>query len=117
MPTDEEKRRIEPICKNSFKFMAKINVENTKITIISVEEKDYISLIDMVNAKKSESRVADIIKNQMRARYTLEFLGTWEKINNLDFKVVEFDHFKSQAGLYNFVLNVLEWIKKPMRQV
>jgi len=77
--------------------MAKINVENAEITIITVEERDYISLTDMANAKVSVSRAADIIKNWLRNRYTLEFLGTWEQINNPDFKVVEFDHFISQA--------------------
>jgi len=92
--------------------MAKINVKNAEITIISVDEKDYISLTDMANAKESESRAADIIKNWLRNRYTLEFLGVWEQINNPDFKVVEFDHFKSQAGLPSFVLSVSEWIDK-----
>jgi hypothetical protein len=92
--------------------MAKINVQESEITIISVAEKDYISLTDMANAKESESRAADIIKNWLRNRYTLEFLGTWESINNPRFKVVEFDHFKSQAGLPSFVLSVSEWIEK-----
>ena len=92
--------------------MAKINVENSEITIISIEERDYISLTDMANAKESESRAADIIKNWLRNRYTLEFLGTWEQINNPTFKVVEFDHFKTQAGLPSFVLSVSEWIEK-----
>jgi hypothetical protein len=66
----------------------------------------------MANAKESESRAADIIKNWLRNRYTLEFLGTWELINNPNFKVVEFDHFKTQAGLPSFVLSVSEWIEK-----
>jgi KilA-N domain len=92
--------------------IAKIKVENTEITIISVEERDYISLTDMANAKESQSRAADIIKNWIRNRYTLEFLGTWEQIHNTNFKVVEFDHFKSQAGLPSFVLSATEWIKK-----
>ena len=92
--------------------MAKINVQNAEITILSVEERDYISLTDMANAKESESRAADIIKNWLRNRYTLEFLGVWEQINNPCFKVVEFDHFKSQAGLPSFVLSVSEWIEK-----
>jgi hypothetical protein len=92
--------------------MAKIHVKDTEITIISVEERDYISLTDMANAKESDSRAADIIKNWLRSRYTLEFLGTWEQINNSGFKVVEFDHFKSQAGLPSFVLSVSEWIDK-----
>ena len=92
--------------------MAKINVNNTEITIISLDEKDYISLTDMANAKETGSRAADIIKNWLRSRYTLEFIGTWEQINNPDFKVVEFDHFKSQAGLPSFVLSASEWIEK-----
>ena len=74
--------------------MSKINVRDTEITITSVDDNDYISLTDMANSKESESRAADIIKNWLRNRYTLEFLGTWEQINNPDFKVVEFDHFK-----------------------
>lgn len=92
--------------------MSKIKVENTEITIVTVEERDYISLTDMANAKESESRAADIIKNWLRTRYTLEFLGTWEQIHNPKFKVVEFDHFKMQAGLPSFVLSVSEWIEK-----
>ncbi len=92
--------------------MAKINVKDTEITIISVEEKDYISLTDMANAKESESRAADIIKNWLRTRYALEYLSTWEQINNSNFKVVVSDHFKMQAGLPNFVLSASEWIEK-----
>ena len=92
--------------------MAKIIVQNTDISIVSIDNQDYISLTDMANAKESESRAADIIKNWIRNRYTIEFLGTWERIHNPKFKVVEFDHFKSQAGLPSFVLSVSEWIEK-----
>ena len=46
----------------------------------------------MANGKQSESRAADVIKNWIRTRYTIEFLGTWEMIHNPNFKVVEFDH-------------------------
>jgi len=62
--------------------------------------------------KQSESRAADIIKNWIRTRYTIEFLGTWEMIHNPNFKVVEFDHFRMQAGLPSFVMSVSEWIEK-----
>ena len=86
--------------------MAKIKVQDTEISVVSFKEQDYISLTDMANAKESESRAADIIKNWLRNRYTIEFLGTWEMIHNPYFKVVEFDHFKMQAGLPNFVLSV-----------
>jgi len=92
--------------------MAKIVVQQTEITVVSVENQDYISLTDMANAKESESRAADIIKNWIRNRYTIEFLGTWEMIHNPNFKVVEFDHFKSEAGLPSFVMSVSEWIEK-----
>lgn len=92
--------------------MAKIKVQNNDITVLQQNEKDYISLTDMANAKESESRAADIIKNWIRNRYTIEFLGTWEMIHNPRFKVVEFDHFRRQAGLPSFVLSVSEWIEK-----
>ena len=92
--------------------MAKIKVQDSDITIINLNDKDYISLTDMANAKEGESRAADIIKNWLRNRYTLEFLGTWEMIHNPNFKVVEFDHFKSQAGLPSFVMSVSEWLEK-----
>ncbi len=86
--------------------MAKINVKDTKITIISVAEKDYISLTDMANAKISASRAADIIKNWLRNRYTLEFLSTWELINNPNFKVVEFDHFGFIYGEFAIIKRI-----------
>jgi len=92
--------------------MAKIKVENTEITVLSIEKRDYISLTDMANAKESESRAADIIKNWLRTRYAIEFLSVWEQINNPNFKVVESDHFKMQAGMPNFVLSASEWIEK-----
>ena len=92
--------------------MAIINVENTSVTILKENNEDYISLTDMANSKNGESRAADIIKNWIRTRFTLEFIGTWEIINNPCFKVVEFDHFKTQAGLPSFVLSVSEWIER-----
>ncbi len=92
--------------------MAKIIVQDTEITILSHNDKDYISLTDMANGKQDESRAADVIKNWIRTRYTIEFLGTWEMIHNPNFKVVEFDHFKMQAGLPNFTLSASEWIER-----
>ena len=92
--------------------MAKIIVQNTEITVVSHRGDDYISLTDMANGKQDESRAADVIKNWIRTRYTIEFLGTWEMIHNPGFKVVEFDHFKMQAGLPNFTLSASEWIEK-----
>ena len=90
----------------------KIIVQNTPITVLSLEEQDYISLTDMATAKEGDNRSADIIKNWLRNRYTIEFLGTWEVIHNPDFKVVEFDHFRMSAGLPSFVLSASEWIER-----
>ena len=73
---------------------------------------DYICITDMAVAKSDSSRAADVIKNWLRNRNTLEFLGTWEQIYNSDFKVVEFDHLKAEAGLHTFVLSASEWIDK-----
>lgn len=83
--------------------MATISVLNTDITVLNYNSHDYISLTDMASAKEGDSRAADIIKNWIRNRYTIEFLGTWEMIHNPGFKVVEFDHFRKQAGLPSFV--------------
>ncbi|MFR5786138.1 MAG: hypothetical protein ACLUHE_02695 [Christensenellales bacterium] len=59
----------------------------------------------MAKARTDAGRAADVIKNWLRTRSTLEFLGTWEIMYNPDFKVVEFDHFKSEAGLHTFTLS------------
>ena len=92
--------------------MANIIVQNTKVTILGLNGEDFISLTDMASAKSGENRSADVIKNWLRNRYTIEFLGTWEIIHNPNFKVVEFDHFRISAGLPTFVLSASEWIEK-----
>ena len=87
-----------------------ITVQDVEVTIITVDQKDYISLTNMAKARTDATRAADVIKNWLRTRNTLEFLGTWEMMYNPDFKVVEFDHFRSEAGLHTFTLSVKEWI-------
>ncbi len=89
-----------------------ITVEDTDITVFTKDTEDYICLTDMVKAKDGDSRAADVIKNWIRNRSTIEFLGTWELIDNPNFKVVEFDHFKKEAGLPTFVLSVSGWVEK-----
>jgi hypothetical protein len=89
-----------------------IQVQGTAISIIHKNNDDYICLTDIASAKEGQTRSADIIKNWIRTRTTLEFLGTWEQIYNPNFKVVEFDHFKMQAGLPSFVLSPGQWVEK-----
>lgn len=91
----------------------KIIVQGTEIAIFSdTNQQDFICLTDMVKSKENDSRAADIIKNWIRNRSTLEFLGTWESLYNPNFNVVEFDHFRKQAGLPTFTLSVSNWTNK-----
>lgn len=73
---------------------------------------DYICITDMAAAKSENSRAADVVRNWLRNRSTLEFLSTWEEIYNPDFKVFESEHFKKQAGLVVFTPSVSEWVDK-----
>ena len=91
--------------------MAKINVKGRDITIFNKEEADYICITDIARFKDSD-RTDDLIRNWLRNRNTIEYLGIWEQLNNPDFKPVEFDGFKKQAGLNSFTLTPKQWIEK-----
>ena len=89
--------------------MAKIVVNETEITIIEIDEKDYISLTDMV--KGIENGLA-LIEKWLRNKNTIEFLGIWEEIYNPNFNSPEFEGIKNAAGLNRFVMSVKQWIEK-----
>ena len=89
----------------------KILVQNTDITIKQVDKIDFISLTDIARSK-NPYEPKDVVKNWLRSRTTIEFLGLWEQINNSDFKGVEFDSFKKEAGLNSFTLSPSKWIEK-----
>ena len=91
--------------------MAKINVLNKEITLYTRDEEDYICITDIARYKNSD-RTDDLIRNWLRNRNTIEFLGIWEHLNNPNFKPVEFDGFKKQAGLNSFTLTPKQWIEK-----
>ena len=97
---------------NKSKKTALINVQNVDVAIMTINQNDYICLTDMAKARTDANRAADVIKNWLRTRSTLEFLGTWEVMYNPHFKVVEFDHFRGEAGLHTFTLSAKEWIEK-----
>jgi len=88
--------------------MAKINVKETEITVLQINNEDYISLTDMIKAKDGEFFVTSWLRN----RNTLEYIGIWEKVYNPDFNYVEFDIIKSQAGLNSFRVSVKDLIEK-----
>ena len=88
--------------------MAKITVKDTVVSVLKVNEEDYISLTDMLKAKDGDF----FFSNWLRNRNTVEFLGIWEQLNNPNFNCAEFDIIKSQAGLNNYRLSAKEWMEK-----
>lgn len=88
-----------------------IQVKGTVITVLSQKADDYISLTDIARYRDAE-RTDYIIQNWLRNRNTIEFLGVWERLNNPDFKPIEFDGFRKQAGLNSFILTAKQWIEK-----
>lgn len=89
--------------------MAKIKVQNTEVTVITYNDKDYISLTDMV--RNMENGPA-LIEKWLRNKNTVEFLGIWEEMYNPDFNSPEFEGIKNEAGLNRFVLSVKQWVEK-----
>ena len=88
-----------------------LTVKGADIRIITGKQQDYISLTDIVRYKKKE-RTDDLIRNWIRNRNTVEFIGIWEQLNNPDFNTVEFDGFRKKAGLNSFTLTPKQWIEK-----
>jgi hypothetical protein len=90
--------------------MKKINTQGIQIYTFKHHENDYISLTDIARYKNPHEP-KDVVKNWMRNYSTIEFLGVWERINNQDFKGVEFDSFKKAAGANSFTLSPQKWIE------
>ena len=87
--------------------MAKINVKQQDVTIIKINENDYISLTDIAKYKSDEP--AAVIANWLRNRNTIEYLGIWETLYNPFFKPLEFEEFRKEAGLNAFTLSPQKW--------
>ncbi|MDP2158854.1 MAG: KilA-N domain-containing protein, partial [Flavobacterium sp.] len=87
-----------------------INVKGTEIVLFTKGTEDYISITDIARHKNA-TEPKDVVKNWMRSRGTIEFLGLWEKIHNPNFKGVEFDSFMYEAGGNSFVLSPSKWIE------
>ena len=93
-----------------------IDVQNVKITISKEELDDYICITDIAKVKSNSSRAADVVRNWLRNRGTLEYLSVWEQIYNPAFKVFESEHFKKQAGLLTDIVNIgLHFFLKNVR--
>jgi hypothetical protein len=87
-----------------------IKVQEIVISISKIEQEDFISLTDMAKYKNAEPKTT--INNWLKNKKTIEYIGLWEKVNNPDFKGIEFDTFKNSAGLNSFTLSPKQWIEK-----
>lgn len=85
-------------------------VQNTIVSFTRIAQGDFISLTDIAKVKNPDEP-KDVVKNWLRSRSTIDFLGLWEQINNPSFKGVEFDSFKNQAGTNSFTLSPSKWIE------
>lgn len=99
-----------PLGHTEVETMSKIKVLERDVSIASIKDEDYISLTDIARYKNAE-HTDDLIRNWLRNRNTLEFLGIWERLNNPGFNPVEFDGIKKQAGLNSFTLTPKQWIE------
>ena len=89
-----------------------ITVQNVPIAVSAEELDDYICITNIAGAKSDQSRAADIIRNWLRNRTTLEYLSVWEQLYNPNFKVFESEHFKKRAGLLTFTPSISEWVEQ-----
>jgi hypothetical protein len=88
--------------------MAKITVKHTDVTIIKIDDADYISLTDIAKAKNPDANA--VIANWLRTRNTIEYLGIWEYLYNPNFKPLKFEGFKNEAGANAFTMSPQKWI-------
>jgi hypothetical protein len=88
-----------------------INVKGTEIILLSHRKDDYISLTDMAKYKNEEA-TGLVIAHWLSTRYTVDFLGIWERINNLNFNVTEFSNIRNETGTNGFILSSKQWIEK-----
>lgn len=84
-----------------------MNVQGKEIALTTINDADYISLTDMIKSEEGE----DHIRNWIRNKNTIEFLGIWETLNNPNFKGVEFDTFLHEAGSNRFNMTPRKWIE------
>ena len=90
--------------------MAKIVVKNSEIKTIKINEIDYICITDIAK-QKNPLEPKDVVKNWLRSKNTLEYLGLWEMLNNPNFKGVEFDPLLKEAGSNAFTMSPSRWIE------
>lgn len=90
--------------------MQTVNVKNTQIRTLKINNEDYICITDIAR-QKNPVEPKDVVKNWLRLKNTIEYLGLWEKLYNPDFKGVEFDPLYQEAGSNAFTMSPTRWIE------
>ena len=90
---------------------SELDVKGSRINVVRIDGYEYISLTDLAKTQNDEAP-ADVVKNWLRNKETISFLGVWEELNNENFKVVEFDQFKNDAGRHTFTMSPQKWIRE-----
>lgn len=90
--------------------MQTVNVKNTQIRTLKINNEDYICITDIAR-QKNPVEPKDVVKNWLRLKNTIEYLGLWEKLYNPDFKGVEFDPLYQEAGSNAFTMSPTRWVE------
>lgn len=93
------------------KMSKTIKIKGSEITIITADTQDYISITDIAKYKNAEA-TGLVISHWLSTRYTIEFMGLWEKLHNPDFNVTEFSNIRNESGSNGFVLSAKNWINR-----
>ena len=91
--------------------MHKITVKNVEIDVTGIGDEDFVNLTDIAKIVNPEFP-AYVVRNWMRLRATVEFLGIWEKLNNSNFNLTEFDQIRNESGSNAFVMTATKWVQK-----
>lgn len=91
--------------------MNKITVKNIEINVTGIGNDDFVNLTDIARIVNSEFP-AYVVRNWMRLRSTIEFLGIWEQLNNDNFNLTEFDQIRNASGFNAFVMTATKWVRE-----
>ena len=91
--------------------MNKITVKDIEINVTGIDDDSFVNITDIARMVNPEFP-AYVVRNWLRLRATIEFLGIWEKLNNSNFNLTEFDQIRNESGSNAFVMTATKWVKE-----
>lgn len=91
--------------------MNKITVKDIEINVTGIDDDSFVNITDIARIVNSEFP-SYVVRNWMRLRATIDFLGIWEKLNNSSFNLTEFDQIRNESGSNAFVMTATKWVKE-----